>query len=74
MNQREQKLLDRQLHGLYLPPHRDGTIILAILAVFIVGLFVGSLLSGPSEQMQTAANEPAMSLPSGSSPAHSTFR
>jgi hypothetical protein len=45
MTRRDQALLDRQLRGLHLPERHDGTMILAIVMIFLVGLFLGNLRS-----------------------------
>ena len=45
MTRRDQELLDRQLRGLHIQPRRDGTMILAIVAVFLAGIFLGNLRS-----------------------------
>ena len=57
MDRQDQKLLDRQLRNLHLPPRRDGIAIIAILVVFLGGMIIGGLLSKPSAAMRTAANQ-----------------
>jgi hypothetical protein len=47
------------LRGVYLPPRHVGITILAILAVFLGGLVVGSVFFGSSEPAPTAADEVA---------------
>ena len=42
MTRRDQELLDRQLRGLCIPQRRDGTMILAIVAIFLAGIFLGT--------------------------------
>jgi hypothetical protein len=69
VNQREQKLLDTQLRNLYLPARHDGTVIVAIFAVFFVGLMLGSLLFGHTEPTRVASNEPAIYVPNAAAPA-----
>jgi hypothetical protein len=69
MNRYDQELLDRQLRGLNAPARHDGVLVLAILAMFFVGLTLGGFLSAyKSEPMQIAWNDatPAVSLPNGS--------
>jgi hypothetical protein len=44
MNRRDQKLLEKQLHGLTVAPPNDSVIILAILAAFLVGMTLGGVL------------------------------
>jgi hypothetical protein len=64
MNQRDQDLLDKQLSSLHLAPRQDGVLILAILAVFLVGMTVGGFLYAFTDQpMRVAANDlaPAVS-------------
>jgi hypothetical protein len=66
MNRRDQELLDRQLSSLHLTPRNDGVMILAILAVFLVGMTVGGFLYAFTDQpMRIAANDvaPAASPP-----------
>jgi hypothetical protein len=56
MNRRDWELLDRQLHELPHSPRRDGTMILAIVAVFFVGVTLGSFMFAPtSEPIRTAS-------------------
>ena len=45
MTRRDQELLDRQLRGLCIQPPPTGTMILAIMAVFVAGLFLGNVRS-----------------------------
>jgi hypothetical protein len=64
MNRRDQELLDKQLSSLHLAPRHDGVMILAILAVFLVGMTVGGFLYAFTDQpMRVAANDlaPAVS-------------
>ena len=68
MDPQDQELLDKQLRNLYVPPRRDGVVIVAILAVFFGGILVGGLLAEPLEAMRTAANEPIASVQNGASP------
>jgi hypothetical protein len=66
MNRRDQELLDRQLSSLHLTPRNDGVMILAILAVFLVGMTVGGFLYAITDQpMRIAANDvaPAVASP-----------
>jgi len=46
MNRRDWKLLDKQMHELPRSQRRDGTMILAIAAVFFVGVTLGGYLFG----------------------------
>jgi hypothetical protein len=57
MDPQDQELLDKQLQNLYVPPRRDGVVIVAILTVFLGGMIIGDLLSEPSEPTRTAANQ-----------------
>ena len=71
MNRYDQELLDKQLRGLSPSPRNDGVMIIAIIAVFFVGMTLGGFLSAyKSEPMQLAWNDstPTISLPNGSSP------
>jgi hypothetical protein len=65
MTPRDWELLDRQLHELPPAPRREGTMVLALVAVFFVGVTLGSFLFHPaSEPSQIAANKasPALAL------------
>lgn len=44
MNRRDQELLDKQLHAIYVPPRNDGVLTLALLAVFFAGIALGGFL------------------------------
>ena len=45
MTRREQELLDKQLWGVSSRSPQDGMIILIIVAVFLVGLGIGDIVS-----------------------------
>ena len=45
MTRREQELLDKQLWGVSSRSPQDGVIILIIVAVFLVGLGIGDIVS-----------------------------
>jgi hypothetical protein len=68
MTRRDQELLDRQLRGLHIQPRHDGTMILAIVAIFLAGIFLGNLRSEAHETAHFNTIETAFSAPSGSSP------
>ena len=74
MTRRDQELLDRQLRGLCIQPPPTGTMILAIMAVFVAGLFLGNLRSEAGETVHFNATETALSAPSGSNPAPTVLR
>jgi hypothetical protein len=74
MTRRDQELLDRQLRGLCIPQRRDGTMILAIVAIFLAGIFLGNLRSEAGETVHFNATETALSAPSGSNPAPTVLR
>ena len=61
MDRRDKELLDKQLRTVYRPPLRSGPVALAIVAIFLAGLTVGTLLTRVS-QPQIAANGPAMAF------------
>jgi hypothetical protein len=66
MNRRDQELLDKQLSSLHLTPRHDGVMILAILAVFLVGMTAGGFLYAFTDQpMRVAANDLAPPVSSG---------
>lgn len=44
MNRRDQELLDKQMHAIYVPPRNDGVLMLAAVAVFLAGITLGSFL------------------------------
>jgi hypothetical protein len=74
MTRRDQELLDRQLRGLCIPQRRDGTMILAIVVIFLAGIFLGNLRSEAGETVHFNATETALSAPSGSNPALTVLR
>jgi hypothetical protein len=68
MNRRDQELLEKQLHSIYVAPRSDGVLMLAILAVFFAGIALGGFLYAYTDQpLQFAANvtTPAISIPYG---------
>ena len=65
MDPQDQKLLDKQLRNLYVPPRRDGVVIATIVAVFLGGVIIGGALAEPHKVTQTASNEPIASIQSG---------
>lgn len=61
MNQRDQDLLDKQLHAVYVPPRNEGVLILAVLAVFFAGVALGGFVFAYSNEpgpLHVAANVP----------------
>jgi hypothetical protein len=68
MTRRDQELLDRQLRGLCIQPPPTGTMILAIVAVFVAGLFLGNLRSQAGETVHFNPIATALSAPGASSP------
>ena len=74
MTRRDQELLDRQLRGLCIQPRRDGTMILAIVAIFLAGIFLGNLRSEAGETAHFNTIEAALSAPSGSNPTPAVLR
>jgi hypothetical protein len=66
MTRRDQELLDRQLRGLCIQPPPTGTMILAIMAVFVAGLFLGNLRSEAREPVHFDTIETALSAPGAS--------
>jgi hypothetical protein len=70
MDPQDQKLLDKQLRNLHVPPRRDGVVIAAIVAVFLGGIIIGGALARPREpapspvnpQIAAALIDPASSL------------
>jgi hypothetical protein len=68
MTRRDQELLDRQLRGLCIPERRDGTMILAIVVIFLAGIFLGNLRSEAREPVHFNTIETALSAASGSNP------
>jgi hypothetical protein len=70
MDQRDQELLDKQLRQLNPSPRSDGVLILAMLAVFCIGVALGGFLFAyKSEPVQIALNDaqPAVLIPNGTS-------
>jgi hypothetical protein len=74
MTRRDQELLDRQLRGLCIQPPPTGTMILAIMAVFVAGLFLGNLRSEAREPVHFDTIGTALSAPSGLSPTLTILR
>ena len=74
MTRRDQELLDRQLRGLHIQPRHDGTMILAIVAIFLAGIFLGNLRSEAHETARFNTIETAFSAASGSNPALAALR
>src|ERR1700692_3424809 len=74
MTRRDQELLDRQLRGLCIQPPPPGTMILAIMAVFVAGLFLGNVRSEAREPVHFDTVEMALSAPSGLNPAQTVLR
>jgi hypothetical protein len=74
MTRRDQELLDRQLRGLHIQPRRNGTMMLAIVAVFLAGIGLGSLRSEAGETAQLDTIATALFAPSGSSPTPTVLR
>jgi hypothetical protein len=74
MTRRDQELLDRQLRGLHIQPRRDGTMILAIVAVFLAGIFLGNLRSEAGETAHFNTIETALAAANGSNAAPSVLR
>jgi hypothetical protein len=66
MTRRDQELLNRQLRGLYIQPRHNGTMILAIVAIFLAGIFLGNLRSEAREPAHFNTVEAALAAPSGS--------
>jgi hypothetical protein len=62
MTRRDQALLDRQLRGLHIPERHDGTMILAIVMIFLVGLFLGNLRSKAGETALSVSNAASPTL------------
>jgi len=61
MNQRDEELLDKQLHGLTMTPRHDGTMILAVLGIFFAGIALGGFLYAFTDEppVRIAANDAA---------------
>jgi hypothetical protein len=50
MDHRDQELLEKQLHSIYVAPRNDGVLILAVLAVFFAGIALGGFLFAYTSQ------------------------
>ena len=58
MNKRDQELLDKQLGRIVPAARHDGTMILAVVAVFFVGLALGAILFPRGNELaQIASND-----------------
>ncbi len=63
MDQRDQELLNKQLWWLNPPSQGRGTMVLAIVAGFCVGLALGGIMfAQQSKPVQTAANDAMASI------------
>jgi hypothetical protein len=56
MDPQDQKLLDKQLRNLHVPPRRDGIVIATIVAVFLGGIIIGGVLAKPRQLAASAVN------------------
>ena len=57
MNRPDQELLDKQMRRLT-PPRNDGVIVVLLVAMFLVGMTLGGVLSEPkTEPIQIASIE-----------------
>jgi hypothetical protein len=74
MTRRDQELLDRQLRGLCIEPRHDGAMIMAIVAIFLTGMFLGNLRSEAGQTVHFSVTETALSAPSGSNPVLAVLR
>ncbi|HUI15236.1 MAG TPA: hypothetical protein VL048_17400 [Xanthobacteraceae bacterium] len=62
MDRRDQELLEKQLHSIYVAPRNDGVLILTVLAVFFAGIALGGFLFAYTSQpgpMRVASNSAA---------------
>ena len=68
MDRHDQEFLSKQLRHMPPSPRSDGTMILAVVAVFLAGMTVGALMSAYNKApMQTAERtRTAMSVPAHS--------
>ena len=61
MDQHDQELLEKQLRATYRPPFQSGLMATAIVAIFLIGMIAGTLLTNVRTP-QVATNGPAMAL------------
>jgi hypothetical protein len=61
MDQHDQELLDKQLRAVYQLPRQSGLIAMAIIAIFLVGMIAGNVLTYATDS-QIAANGPAVAF------------
>jgi hypothetical protein len=63
MDRDDLKLLNKQLEHMHQPPRHEGTMMLAITAVFLAGVTVGGFLFAQKSKppMQTASTEMQLS-------------
>jgi len=66
MTRHDQALLDKQFRGLYNSRRHDGITILVIVAVFVAGIWLGTLRTEASETVHFNSMQAALSAPSGS--------
>jgi hypothetical protein len=74
MTRRDQALLDRQLRGLHIPERHDGAMILAIVMIFLAGLFLGNLRSKAGETAHFNTGEISLSVSNAASPTLAVLR
>jgi hypothetical protein len=57
MDDRDWKLLRRQMRNFQQAPRRDGVMILILAGIFLAGLTAGNLLSASHPSLQGATND-----------------
>ena len=68
VDQRDQELLDKQLRRIAPAPRNNGVMVLAILAVFLAGMALGSAVEQKAEAIRIASNDTMHAIPGGASP------
>jgi hypothetical protein len=69
MDQHDRELLERQMRRFVPPPLKRGTMMLSIVATFLAGVTLGSLMSMYRDhRLQTAANDAPMTSPNHTLP------
>jgi len=68
MDRRDQKLLEKQLRQLNLPPRHDGVAILALVGVLLAGIALGGIWFGHRDEPVRTADTRTIATLGGGAP------